>query len=407
MASGSFSERRPAARAGSIRLAARCRSRGLSGRDVGIWRRTNWRCSCWTRYSEGAHRGLGRPEDRDRRLVERCRGRILGDLAQPGREHRALRAARLASICRGCHRGCHLARIDAGRRSVDHQHGVEIWRLQQHLQGRRIGVAARIRPEIHRARQRGDLAHGSGDRHMDRRRRPHQRPAADQQCVGRELGRPMTVGEQREPALAQPVAAACGAWAQAGGSGEQLLDRADPDQASPSEGGVVDLVPAQAQTGAAGALRRRAELPAGLENEHGLDAGGGARSRHEAPRVGDAFEMDQDGPGRDVQGEVVQNVAQLHLRKLAHGGNAGEADLPRGRPFEHGGRDRIRLGDESEVARRRHHRGRARVELPPRHDHADPIRADQAQPVRSCCRPRRACPPRRRALRRRSRRRAG
>ena len=50
--------------------------------------------------SEGAHRGLGRPEDRDRRLVERCRGRILGDLAQPGREHRALRAARLASICR-------------------------------------------------------------------------------------------------------------------------------------------------------------------------------------------------------------------------------------------------------------------------------------------------------------------
>ena len=227
---------------------------------------------------------------------------------------------------------------------------------------------------------------------MDRRRRPHQRPAADQQCVGRELGRPMTVGEQREPALAQPVAAACSAWAQAGGSGEQLLDRTDPDQASPSEGGVVDLVPAQAQTGAAGALRRRAELPAGLENEHGLDAGGGARGRHEAPRVGDAFEMDQDGPGRDVQGEVVQNVAQLHLRKLAHGGNAGEADLPRGRPFEHGGGDRIRLGDESEVARRRHHRGRARVELPPRHDHADPIRADQAQPVRSCCRPRRACP---------------
>ena len=188
---------------------------------------------------------------------------------------------------------------------------------QQHLQSRRIGVAARIRPEIHRARQRGDLAHGSGDRRMDRRRRPHQRPAAEQQRVGRELGRPVTVGEQREPALAQPVAAACSAWAQAGGSGEQLLDRADPDQAGPSEGRVVDLVPVQAQAGAAGPLRRRAELPAGLEHEHGLDAGGGARSRHEAPRVGDAFEMDQDGPGREVQGQVVQDVAQLHLGDLA------------------------------------------------------------------------------------------
>jgi hypothetical protein len=91
--------------------------------------------------------------------------------------------------------------------------------------------------------------------------------------------------------------------------------------------------------------------------------------------------VDEDGPGGEVQGKVVQDVAELDLGELTQGSDARKADaLGRG-PLEHRRGDRIGLGDEGEVARRRHHGRSARVELSPRHDHADPVGPDQAQPV--------------------------
>ncbi len=209
----------------------------------------------------------------------------------------------------------------------------------------------------------------------------HQRATAADQGVGGELGRPMAVGQQGETAAPQPVAAARGTSAQAGGGGEQLLDRRHAHQAGAGEGGVVDLVPVQPQADAAGPLRRRMELPAGLEHQHRLDPRRGARGRHEPPGVGDALEMDQDGTGGEIERQIVENVAELDLGELAERGDPREADVLRRGPLQHRRGDRIGLGDEGEVARRRHRGRRTGVEPAARDDHAHPVGPDQAQPV--------------------------
>ena len=89
----------------------------------------------------------------------------------------------------------------------------------------------------------------------------------------------MAVGQQRQPAVAQAVAAPRGAGAEAGGSGEQLLDRADADQARAGERRVVDPVAVQPDADAAWPPRRRADLAPGLEDQDRLDAGRGASRR--------------------------------------------------------------------------------------------------------------------------------
>ena len=204
---------------------------------------------------------------------------------------------------------------------MDHQHRIDLRCLQDHTQGRAIALGIRVRTEIDRARKGGDLAHRRGDGGMDRRRRANQGAATGQERIGRQLGRPMAVGEQRQAAPAQTVTAPRRAWAKAGGGREQLLDRLYPDQAGPSEGRIIDVVAVQAHA-AAGPLGGRADLPPGLEDEHRLDARSGAGGRHEAPGVGDALEVDQHRPGREVERQIVQDVAELDLRMLPQGRDA-------------------------------------------------------------------------------------
>ena len=156
-----------------------------------------------------------------------------------------------AASCAACvgrrrrHRGCHLAGSipAAGRGSPAprSRSGVSAApRAPPH--SRRRPHPARDRPSSPATRprpRRRSIAAGSAASAGpgSRRRRAARRPRAR---------RPVAVGEAGQPALAQPVAAARGARAQAGGGGEQLLDRTDPDQAGPGEGRVVDLVPAAA-----------------------------------------------------------------------------------------------------------------------------------------------------------------
>ena len=136
----------------------------------------------------------------------------------------------------------------------------------------------------------------------------------------------MAVGQQRQPAIAQAMAAAGGIGAEAGGRGEQLLDRVDPDDAGAAERRVVDPVAVEPQAARLAAGRQRAELAAGLEDDDRLHAGGGARGGHEAAGVGDAFEMHQDRARREVEGQIVEDVAQLDVGALAQGDDPREAD---------------------------------------------------------------------------------
>ena len=94
--------------------------------------------------------------------------------------------------------------------------------------------------------------------------------------------------------------------------------------------------------------------------------------------------MHQDCARREVEGQIVEDVAQLDVGALAQGDDPREADPLVGRPVEHRGRDRIRLGDEGEVAIGRQLRGGAGVELHPRHHHADPVGPDHADAVPAC-----------------------
>jgi hypothetical protein len=74
-----------------------------------------------------------------------------------------------------------------------------------------------------------------------------------------------------------------------------------------------------------------------------------------------------------------RDVADLHLRTLAKGGDAREPNPSAGSPFQHRAGDRIGLADEGEIARGWHRRGRAGVEPVAGDEHAHPIRADDAQ----------------------------
>ena len=195
--------------------------------------------------------------------------------------------------------------------------------------------------------------------------------------VGREDAEPAAVGHDRKA-----VAGHRRAPRQDLDGVEQLLQRPHAEHAGAPEGGLVDGVGAGERPGVGGGRPRALLVAPGLEDDHRLEAGRRSRRRHELAGVGHRLDVQEDGRGRGVQGQVVEQVAEVDVGHVADRDQVGEADVAGGGPVEDAREDGAGLGDEGELAGLGAEVGEGGVEAAARHHDAKAVRADDAQQVR-------------------------
>ena len=111
--------------------------------------------------------------------------------------------------------------------------------------------------------------------------------------------------------------------------------------------------------GCFGALR----VAAGFDHQHRLGAGRGARRRHELARVFDRLDVEKNGAGAAIHGEVIEQIGEVDIDAVADRNNRRESDLVGRAPFHQPRRDSARLRDQRQVAAARHGGGKAGIEL--------------------------------------------
>ena len=162
---------------------------------------------------------------------------------------------------------------------------------------------------------------------------------------------------------------------------EQLVEIEHAKHAGAAERGVVDGVRTGQGPGVGSRRDGALRVAAGLDDHDRLDARGGARRRHELASVVDRLDVKQDGAGAAVDGEIVEQIAEIDIDLIAERDHRGEADRSLRRPFDEAGRDGSGLRDQRKVAALRHARCKAGVELDGRDDDPEAIGADEPQPV--------------------------
>src|SRR5262249_57239607 len=93
---------------------------------------------------------------------------------------------------------------------------------------------------------------------------------------------------------------------------------------------------------------------AGLDHHYGLDAGGGARRRHEFARVVDRLDVKENCPGRAIEREEVEQVAEIDVDLVSERDGRRETDVVRCRPLDEARGDGAGLRDERELTGGRH-----------------------------------------------------
>ena len=91
------------------------------------------------------------------------------------------------------------------------------------------------------------------------------------------------------------------------------------------------------------------------------------------------FDIHQDRAGIAIDGEIIEQIAEIDVDGIPDGGHRGEADAVMCRPFDQSGRDRPRLRNQREAAGKRHPASEAGIEPHARHDQPEPIRPKDAQ----------------------------
>ena len=125
------------------------------------------------------------------------------------------------------------------------------------------------------------------------------------------------------------------------------------------------------------ALRHAARF----DDDDRLDPGGGARRRHELAGVLDRLDVEQDGLRLFIQREVIEQIGDIDVELVADRNDAGKADGALRRPIHHARGDGAGLRDQRQISRRRHMRGKARIETDAGHHDAEAIRTDQPHAV--------------------------
>ncbi|KAG1451512.1 hypothetical protein G6F57_016144 [Rhizopus arrhizus] len=264
-------------------------------------------------------------------------------------------------------------------RYVDHHHRVVLVVGQQRFDGRGVAVTVGIDHDVDRIAARPALRQHRVALLDGAVGQVGQRAPQCDQLVHREAADTAAVAEDGQSAAgegAQP--------AQRLGGGEQFVQRTDAQQAGAVERRAVDIVGARKclHVGIA-AARLHAFGAARLHHHHWLGTGGGARGRHELARVLDLLDIEQDGASAVVGGEVIEQIAEVDIHRVAQRDHGRESDRARHAPFHQCGGNGRGFGDQREVAGLREMRGDAGVEPCMRRDHAQAVRAKDAQAMRA------------------------
>ena len=124
---------------------------------------------------------------------------------------------------------------------------------------------------------------------------------------------------------------------------EQFVDIGDAQQAGAAEGGVVDRVGAGQRTGMGGRSLGALRVAPGLDHHHRLGTRGRACGGHELARVPDRLDVEQDCAGFRILGEPVQQVAEIHVHRVAQRDHRRKTDRTRPAPLHQTGGDRTGL----------------------------------------------------------------
>ena len=125
-------------------------------------------------------------------------------------------------------------------------------------------------------------------------------------------------------------------------------------------------------------------LAAGLDHHHRLGARRRTRGRHELARITDLIDVQQDGAGAVIGGEVIQQVAEIHVQRIAQRYHCGEADRTCHAPLHQRRGNRTGFGDQRDIAGLRGVCGDAGIEPRMWGDHAKAVRAQHAHALGAC-----------------------
>jgi hypothetical protein len=98
--------------------------------------------------------------------------------------------------------------------------------------------------------------------------------------------------------------------------------------------------------------------------------------------VSDAFDVQQDGAGLLVGGEIVKHVAEIDVGHIAEGNEMRKADAARHYPIEHRRNHCARLADEGDISGRCRQMRKCRVEPDAWHHDADAVGTHDPQQMR-------------------------
>ena len=347
--------------------------------------------------------GIEVGQDVGRRLVERRealrvlvhvevrRDRVFGSLegghmsaVQPLQafgDHRATHECgeqRLAWVLAGDvdERRRRLRRMAAGSRRDDGEHAVALGVRHQRPCGRGEELGGGVVADIYRVAAGGERRQAVAQLDIRFAGELGQSATEFEHAVDGHHPRPTGVRHD-----AQPRPSRAGNARERLAGGEKVLDPVDAHYSSTAEGGGVERVVAADSTSVRSRRNRRARAASRLDDDDRFGLGEVAGGAHELARVGQGFDVEDDGVRQGVGAEVVDEVAEVDVAHGTHGDESGETDRVGDRPVQHRRAQRSRLADETDAARLRHDVSERGVEIAAWPQEAEAVRPQQADAV--------------------------
>lgn len=311
------------------------------------------------------------------RGVERGDRRVV--LAQPHRKHRFIALVAVALVQRAGQRLGRIGRRSEGGGHVDHQQRVVFRVVEQGFDRRGIARAISVDNDVDRVAARPAFRQRLIELFQRLGRQPGQGAAAQHQLIHRQLPHPATIAQD-----GQAPAGETAEPAQRFGSGEQLVQRAHAQQAGTCERRAVHRIRTGQRLRVGIRIRVDAELAAGLDHHHRFGARGGACGRHEFARIADAFDVEQDRAGAIVGSEIIEQIAEVHIQRVAQRHHCRKPHRARHAPLHQRGGNGAGFGNQRQIAGLRAMRGDAGIEPRMRGDHAQAVRAEDAHAFGTC-----------------------
>ena len=205
---------------------------------------------------------------------------------------------------------------------------------------------------------------------------PAKRAAEVHQPVDREHPDAAAIGEYRKALAGEGLEVA-----ERLGGGEQFIEILHAQEAGAAESGIIDGIGAGKRAGVSCRGSGSLCVASGFDDDNGLDARRGPRRRHELARIADGLDVQEDRARAAIEGEEIEQVAEIDVDLISKRDDRRESDAPACRPFDESCNDGARLRHQREIAGLRISRGKAGIEMGAGDHDAKTVRADDAQPM--------------------------